>query len=181
MKLVGLILLIVMSGACSRGAVDAEPPSGAGLSPAGALPAEPTSGELERVAEDICTRSGWVGIAEPPSFTVESTALGVSDQAVEAAVRRHCPDTFYEPLTTAEVDWCGNGHSFGRNYFKVIAAGVDLGIESFAVVEGALVTKAANGIDLTDYEIELLTAELQTMSESSRFERDWAEACRTTY
>ena len=61
----------------------------------------------------------------------------------------------------------------------VIAAGVNLGIESFIVVEGGLVSRAANGIELTDYEVELLTAELQTMSESSRFERDWAEACRS--
>lgn len=72
--------------------------------------------------------------------------------------------------------------SFGRNFFLVVAAGVELGIESFTVVEPALVAKATDrSAELTDYEIELLTAELQTMSESSRFDRDWAQACRSTF
>ena len=35
--------------------------------------------------------------------------------------------------------------------------------------------------DRTGITIELLTAGLQTMSESSRFERDWATACRSTF
>jgi len=62
-----------------------------------------------------------------------------------------------------------------------VGAGVELDIESFSIVESKLVAKAANGVEMSDYEIELLTAELQTMTESSRFERDWAEACRTTF
>ena len=45
----------------------------------------------------------------------------------------------------------------------------------------ALIAKATTrSAELSDYEVELLTAELQTMAESSRFARDWAEACRST-
>ena len=140
-----------------------------------------SSDALEAAAGAICADHAWVGIRDDGDFDEQATALEVTPDAVLAAVRRTCPDTVYTPLSRAEVDWCGDGRSFGLNYFKVIAAGVSLGIESFAIVEGGLVSKAANGIELTDYEIELLTAELQTMSESSRFERDWAEACRSTF
>ena len=141
----------------------------------------PSTTELDDAADQICRDSFWTGVPEDSEFATETAALGVSTDVVRSAVRRTCPENLYRPLAKAEVDWCGDGRSFGQNYFKVVAAGVELGIESFTIVEAALVSKAANGIELSDYEVELLTAELQTMSESSRFERDWAEACRTTY
>jgi hypothetical protein len=141
----------------------------------------PSTAELDAAADEICRGNSWTGIRDGASFAEEAAVLAVSSDVVLSAVRRACPDALFTPLSQAEVDWCGDGRSFGQNYFKVIAAGVDQGIESFAIVEADLIAKAANGIELTDYEIELLTAELQTMSESSRFERDWAEACRTTY
>ncbi len=141
----------------------------------------PSTADLDAAAGRLCRDHAWTGISDSTSFDAEAAALDVSADVILSAVRRACPDTLYTPLSKAEVDWCGDGRSFGQNYFKVIAAGVDLGVESFVIVEGPLVSKAANGIELSDYEIEILTAELQTMSESSRFERDWAQACRSTF
>lgn len=141
----------------------------------------PSTAALDAAADEICAAHAWVGLREDAKLETEAAALDATSDVVLSAVRRRCPDTVYEPLSRAEIDWCGDGLSFGRNYFRVIAAGVDLGIESFSIVEAGLVAKAAAGVELTDYEVELLTAELQTMSESSRFERDWAEACRTTF
>ena len=141
----------------------------------------PATDELDATAREICTDHAWIGIRDDTDFSDQAADLEATSDVVLSAVRRACPDTVYTPLAPAEIDWCGDGRSFGLNYFKVVAAGVKLGIESFAIVEGGLVSRAADGVKLTDYEIELLTAELQTMSESSRFERDWAEACRSTF
>ncbi|MGI9649511.1 MAG: hypothetical protein ACR2OI_13445 [Acidimicrobiia bacterium] len=154
---------------------------GAEPAPSSTAAALPSTGDLEAAATELCTAAGWVGIREGTGFASEAGLLDVSEDALWAAVRRQCPDTVYRPLTQAEVDWCGDGLGFGQNYFRVIAAGVEYDIESFSIVEATLVNRAANGLELSDYEVELLTAELQTMAESSRFERDWAEACRTTY
>lgn len=141
----------------------------------------PSTGELEAAAAELCTAGSWVGIREGTSLASEAAGLDVSEDVLFSAIRRHCPDTVYRPLTRAEIDWCGDGTGFGHNYFKVIAAGVEFDIESFSIVEATLIRRAANGLELSDYDVELLTAELQTMTESSRFERDWAEACRTTF
>ena len=175
MKHLALLALIGVLAAC--GSQTAAVPASTTLP---ATPS-PSTAELDALAEEICTEHAWIGIRDDADFSAQAATLEATSDAVLSAIRRGCPDTVYTPLTRAEIDWCGDGRSFGQNYFKVIAAGVRLGIESFAIVEGGLVSRAANGVELTDYEIELLTAELQTMSESSRFERDWAEACRTTF
>lgn len=142
----------------------------------------PSTTQVEAAAGEICARHVWVGIPEPAEFLEEATEMSVDPVILTLAVRRQCPNTIYRPLSRAEVDWCGDGLGFGQNFFAVIAEGVDLGIESFTVVEPGLLAKATNrNYELTDYEVELFTAELQTMTESSRFERDWAEACRATF
>jgi len=147
-------------------------------------PAEvgPSSNSAAIAAPAICDENVWTGIAEPATLAEQAGELGIADEVLVAAVRRACPDVFYEPLSRAEMDWCGDGVSFGQNFFRVVAAGVDLDIESFVVVDPGLISKAANrSTELTDYEIEILTAGLQTMSESARFDRDWAAACRATF
>ena len=146
-------------------------------------PAEigPATNAAAIAAPAICDESAWTGIAEPATLAEQAAELGIADEVLVSAVRRACPEVFYEPLSRAEMDWCGDGVSFGQNFFRVVAAGVDLDIESFVVVDAGLISKAANrSTELTDYEIELLTAGLQTMAESSRFDRDWAAACRST-
>ena len=173
-RLVPLVLMAVLA-AC--GSEPAARPASTTLPAA----SSPSTDRLAAVAETICLDNAWIGIREDTSFAGPAAELDVASDDVLAAVRRHCPETVYVPLSKAEIDWCGDGLSFGQNYFKVIEAGIGLGVESFVVVEGGLVSRAANGVELTGYEIELLTAELQTMSESSRFERDWAEACRSTF
>ena len=120
----------------------------------------------------------------PPSSIgeAEATTLDVEPAYLTQVVRSTCPDAFYEQLSKAEIDWCGDGFGFGQNFFMVVEAGLDLGIASFTVVEPGLLAKATSrSVELSDYEIELFTAELQTMTESARFERDWAEACRATF
>jgi hypothetical protein len=141
----------------------------------------PPTADLEAAAQGVCTEHSWVGVRDGSHFSAQAAQFDMSSEQFFAAVRRQCPDTVYRPLSQAEVAWCGDGRGFGQNYFRVVAAGVDLDIESFSIVEAKLIARAANGIELSDYEVELLTAELQTMTESSRFERDWAEACRTTF
>ena len=172
------LLLAVLVGALTA---CGSQPAAAPTSTTSAAAPNPSTAELDAAATAICADHSWTGLREDVSFAEEAAAVDATDDVLWSAIRRTCPDTVYAPLSKAEVDWCGDGRSFGQNYFKVIAAGVELDIESFAVVERGLVTRAANGIELSDYEIELLTAELQTMSESSRFERDWAAACRTTF
>ncbi len=180
MQRIGLVLafLLVLS-ACAKVTVETTRLSGGTLD----LPSSnPTTAALDEAAEGICAEHAWAGIREPGSFEAEAAALGVTAEAVAAAARRHCPEAFYQPLSKAETDWCGDGRGFGNNFFRVVAAGVDLGIASFTIVEPGLLAKASSrNVELTDYEIELFTAELQTMSESSRFDRDWAEACRSTF
>lgn len=171
-----LFAVLLLLGACASTTVEFEPL-------ATPLP-DDTAGveELAGIAADLCLRHAWVGIAEPGLFPAEAAELGVEPARLTHAVRAECPDTFYEPLSKAEVDWCGDGRGFGQNFFLVIEAGLDLGIESFTVVEPGLLAKArSRSAELDDYEVELLTAELQTMTESSRFERDWAAACRSTF
>lgn len=175
----GLAILALVLTACAQVTVETTTLSDRALPPAtvGAI-----TDTVEPTATELCTEHAWVGIAEPASFADQAAELGVADNVLTAAVRRHCPDAFYQPLSKAEVDWCGDGVSFGQNFFRVVEAGVDRGIESFAVVDPALISRAASrSVELTDYEVELLTAGLQTMSESSRFERDWATACRSTF
>ncbi len=164
--------------ACSQVTVETTTLSGGTLAPANESPA---TAAADAAAPGICNDHSWVGISEPASFADRAADLGLDEAALTRAVRRLCPEIFFEPLSKAEVDWCGDGVSFGQNFFRVVAAGVDLGIESFAVVQPGTISKAAGRVELTDYEVELLTAGLQTMSESSRFERDWAEACRSTF
>jgi hypothetical protein len=165
-------------GACSEVTVETSQLSGGTLLPS---VADPTSA-LEALATDICTQHAWTGLRNTTAFDAEAGELGITEDLVANAITRRCPDTVYEPLSRAEVDWCGTGSNFGQNFFRVVQAGVDLGIESFTIVEPGLIAKATSrSAELSDYEVELLTAELQTMSESSRFERDWAEACRSTY
>jgi len=174
-----LAILVLALAACAQVTVETTTLSDRALPPA---PAGADTAAVDAAAGEICTEHAWVGIAEPVSFADQAAELGFAEDALTAAVRRNCPDTFYEPLTKAEVDWCGDGVSFGQNFFRVVEAGVDLGIESFAVVDPALIARAASRtVELSDYEVELLTAGLQTMSESSRFERDWAAACRSTF
>lgn len=178
-RLAVTIAALLLLAACSEVTVETSQPSGGTLLPSVEVP---TNAALEALATDICAQHAWTGLPAATLFEAEATDLGLTEDAVSNAVRLHCPDTLYEPLTRAEVDWCGTGSNFGQNFFRVVEAGVDLGIESFSIVEPALIAKATNrGADLSDYEVELLTAELQTMSESSRFERDWAEACRSTF
>ncbi|MDH3540428.1 MAG: hypothetical protein OEP52_10555 [Acidimicrobiia bacterium] len=166
-------------GACAEVTVETSQLSSGTLLPS---VADSTTGALEDLAADICRRHAWTGLPASTAFDAEAADLKVAEDVVASAVRRRCPDTIYEPLSRAEVDWCGTGTNFGQNFFRVVAAGVDLGIESFTIVEPALIAKVATrSAELSDYEVELLTAELQTMSESSRFARDWAEACRATF
>jgi len=172
--LAAAVLLVL--AACGGGETPAAPPA-----PSSSLAALPGTAELDAAAQEVCTDHSWVGVREGSTFSAQADELGISNDAFLAAVRRQCPDTVYRPLSQAEIDWCGDGHGYGQNYFRVVGAGVELDIESFSIVESKLVAKAANGVEMSDYEIELLTAELQTMTESSRFERDWAEACRTTF
>lgn len=174
-----LAILALVLAACAEVTVERTTLPDRALPPA---TVEAATDAVEATAIEICTEHAWVGIAEPARFADRAAELGVPDDVLAAAVRRHCPDTLYEPLSKAEVDWCGDGVSFGQNFFRVVEAGVDLGIESFAVVDPVLISRAASrSVELTDYDIELLTAGLQTMSESSRFERDWATACRSTF
>jgi len=174
-----LAILALVLAACAQVTVETTTLSDRALPPA---TVGQVSADVDPAASEICTEHAWVGIAEPASFADRAAELGVADDVLAAAVRRQCPDTFYEPLSKAEVDWCGDGVSFGQNFFRVVEAGTDLGIESFAVVDPALISRAASRtVELSDYDIELLTAGLQTMSESSRFERDWATACRSTF
>jgi hypothetical protein len=173
------IATALLVGACSEVTVETSQLSGGTLLPS---LGEPTAAALDEVAAEVCAQHAWTGLPATTAFKAEAADLGVTEDVVASAVRRHCPDTLYQPLERAEVDWCGTGSNFGQNFFRVVEAGVDLGIESFTIVEPALIAKATSrSAELTDYEVELLTAELQTMSESSRFERDWAEACRATF
>ncbi len=173
-----LVAAMLVLAACAEVTVETTTLSGGTLTP----PVEnPTTAALDELAADVCTEHAWVGLPETTSFDQEAAPLGATSDVVLAAVRRRCPDTLYQPLSRAEVDWCGTGTNFGQNFFMVVEAGVALGIESFTVVEPGLIAKASARGELSDCEIELLTAELQTMSESSRFERDWAEACRSTF
>ena len=175
MKHLALLALIGVLAACGSQSAAAPAPTTVPAVPS------PSTDQLDATAEEICADHVWTGIRDDTDFVAQASALDASSDVVLSAVRRACPQTVYSPLSQAEVDWCGDGRAFGLNYFKVIAAGIELGIESFAIVEGGLVSRAANGMELTDYEVELLTAQLQTMTESSRFERDWAEACRSTF
>ncbi|NNL68893.1 MAG: hypothetical protein HKO70_02910 [Acidimicrobiia bacterium] len=169
------VLSIVVLAACASAAPAATPAP----TTAAALPTDTTS--VDDAADEICREHAWIGIRAGVEFTAEAEGAGVAPGVLTGAVRRACPDTWYEPLSQAEIDWCGDGLGFGRNFFTVVAAGVDAGVESFTVVDPGLVSKAAAGRELTDYEIELLTAGLQTLTESSRFDRDWASACRLTF
>lgn len=174
-----LAVSALLLGACAQVTVETTTLSGGSM----AVPSEdPAASRVRETAGRICEEHAWIGIEEPASFGEAAAEIEVEPAVVAAAVRRECPESFYQPLSRSEADWCGEGMSFGRNFFLVVAAGVELGIESFTVVEPALVAKATDrSAELTDYEIELLTAELQTMSESSRFDRDWAQACRSTF
>jgi hypothetical protein len=171
--------LCLVFTACTQVTVETTTLSDRALPPADAA----TTGlAAEEAAAGICEANAWAGMPEPATFAGPASELDVDEEALAAAVRRRCPDLFYEPLSRAEIDWCGDGVSFGQNFFRVVQAGVDLGIQSFAVVDPGLISKAAGRTaELSDYDIELLTAGLQTMAESSRFERDWAEACRSTF
>ena len=174
MRLLSLLSIVVLA-ACGSPAPAATPAP----TTAAALPADTSA--VDDTAGEICRQHAWTGIRAGVEFTVEADTLGIAGDVLTGAVRRTCPDTWYEPLSQAEIDWCGDGLGFGRNFFTVVAAGVEGGVESFTVVDPGLVSKAAAGRELSDYEIELLTAGLQTMSESSRFDRDWAAACRLTF
>jgi hypothetical protein len=170
--------VFLVLAACGSGEAPLAQPT---TSSSAATASLPSTDELETAAVGLCTAGAWVGIREGTSLASEAAGLDVPEDVLFSAIRRQCPDTVYRPLSQAEIDWCGDGTGFGHNYFTVIAAGVEFDIESFSIVEANLITRAANGLELSDYEVELLTAELQTMTESSRFERDWAEACRTTF
>lgn len=178
-RLAVVIAAVLVVGACSEVTVETSQLSGGTLLP----PVEDTTAAaLDVLTTDICAQHAWAGLPAATVFEAEAADLGVTEDTVANAVRRRCPDTFYEPLSRAEVDWCGTGSNFGQNFFLVVEAGVDLGIESFTIVEPGLIAKATSrSAELSDYEVELFTAELQTMSESTRFERDWAEACRSTF
>ena len=178
-RLAAVIAALLVVGACSEVTVETSQLSGGTLLPS---VEDTTSAALELLATNVCAQYAWTGLPEATVFDAEAADLGVTEDTVANAVRRHCPDTLYQPLSRPEVDWCGTGSNFGQNFFLVVEAGVDLGIESFTIVEPALIAKATSrSAELSDYEVELFTAELQTMSESSRFERDWAEACRSTF
>ena len=178
-RLAVTIAALLLLAACSEVTVETSRLSGGTLLPS---VEDPTDAALHELASDICTQHAWTGLPTGTVFEDEASDLGVTEDTVSNAVRRECPDTFYEPLSRAEVDWCGSGSNFGQNFFHVVEAGVELGIESFSIVEPALIAKATSrSAELSDYDVEMLTAELQTMSESSRFERDWAEACRSTF
>ncbi len=74
--------------------------------------------------------------------------------------------------------WGGNT---GDGGFRVVEAGVELDLPSFSVVDLPLLRKAKQvGADLSDYEVELFTAEIVSMAATSGFSRDWAVACRET-
>ncbi len=63
----------------------------------------------------------------------------------------------------------------------MVESGVALDLPSFSVVDLPLLRKAKRyGADLSDYEIELFTAEIVSMAATSGFTRDWAAACRAT-
>jgi hypothetical protein len=178
-RLAVIIAAALVVGACAEASVETSQMSGGTLLPS---VEGSTASTLEALATDICAQNAWTGLPEATVFEAEAADLGITEDLIASAVRRRCPDTLYVSLSRAEVDWCGNGSNFGQNFFRVVEAGVDLGIESFTIVEPALISKATSrSAELSDYEVELLTAELQTMSESSRFERDWAEACRSTF
>lgn len=174
MRLLSVLSIVVLT-ACASAAPAATP------SPTTVVALPTDTSAVEDTAEEICRDHAWTGIRAGVVFTVEADAIGISGDVLTGAVRRACPGSWYEPLSQAEIDWCGDGLGFGRNFFTVVGAGVEAGVESFTVVDPALVSKAAAGRELTDYEIELLTAGLQTMTESSRFDRDWAAACRLTF
>ncbi len=155
---------------------------GAPTSLAASIPA--ANPAVQELAEGICRAAVWTGIARGTSFQGELDASPIP-QATEAelaeAVEDGCPNAFYEPLKTVELDWCGSGEVLSRNFFKVVESGVELKLPSFSVVDLPLLRKASRiRADLSDYEIELFTVEIVSMAATSGFLRDWAAACRAT-
>lgn len=138
---------------------------------------------VDQRAADLCAAGTWTGIADT-SFQAELDARpieGVTAAALSAEVHATCPDSVYTPLSQAEIDWCGDGVDFSVNFFSVVEAGIELGLPSFRMVEGDLLAKVTRrGSNPSEYELELITLELETMISTSGFTRDWAAACRST-
>ena len=139
---------------------------------------------VEELAESMCRAAVWSGIERGVSFQSELDAAripGATEGELVDAVYRQCSDAFYDSLSSAELDWCGSGRVLSRNFFLVVEAGVELDLPSFSVVDLPLLRKAKQvGADLSDYEVELFTAEIVSMAATSGFSRDWAAACRAT-
>lgn len=171
--------LVVLAAAC--GGSSTSPTTEALPSVSITTIAQPSAIDVR--AADLCAAGAWTGIAET-SFQAELDARpidGVTAAVLSHAVRATCPDSVYTPLSQAEIDWCGNGIDFSVNFFNVVEAGIDLGLPSFRMVEAGLLAKVTRrGSDPSEYELELIAAELETMVSTSGFARDWAAACRST-
>lgn len=148
------------------------------------IAAEAANPAVQERAEEICRAAVWTGIDSRTSFQEEFDANlipGATRADLSEAVNARCPDAFYDALNPAELEWCGSGRVLSRNFFNVVESGVALELPSFSVVDMPLLRKAKRiGADLSDYEIELFTAEIVSMAATSGFTRDWAAACRAT-
>lgn len=174
---IGLVLLMAACGGTSAG-------DSAGDSPTITTAAEPTNPAVAERAEQICRAAVWTGIDSRTTFQDELDAdpiPGATAADLAEAVDARCPDSFYDALISAELDWCGSGEVLSRNFLKVVESGVELELPSFSVVDLPLLRKASRvGAELTDYEIELFAVEIVSMASTSGFSRDWAAACRAT-
>lgn len=166
-----LTALSLIGSACGDGDSDAARFPAITASPVPTLPLA-----LQSAVDTTCQLGFWEGIAEGSFHDGD----GYTASELRSAVWLVCPDYIYEPLSPAEVTWCGNGYEFSRNYFNVIEAGIEAGIPSFRVVEPHLIAKARRGARLNDHETELLQAEIESMTNASGFDWDWARACRLT-
>lgn len=175
-----VLALAVLASAC--GGSEAAPTTEA-LPSVSTTTAADTSA-LDNRAIELCASGAWTGIADT-LFQAELDARpieGATAAVLERAVRSVCPDSIYTPLSQAEIDWCGDGVNFSVNFFKVVEAGIDLGLPSFRMVEPDLLSKVTRpGSQPSEYELELISLELESMTGTSGFARDWAAACRSTF
>ena len=168
----GVLLLV----ACGDRMVD----SPAALPPVTPSPAPTLVDLAAEAAAGVCHQGTWTGI---PTDSFEELADGgdYSAGALHGAVITRCPNLVYGPLSDAETTWCGNGYEISRNYFNVIEAGIELELPSFSVVDASLLAKAKARKQLSEYEFDLLNAELEAMSKAPGFDWDWSRACRSTF
>ena len=180
-NVIAALSLALVAAAC--GAVDSAP-ARAGPASAPSITVDAIDSAVQKLAEDVCRAAVWTGIDSRISFQDELGANpipGATAADLAEAVDARCSDAFYDALNAAELDWCGSGEVLSRNFFNVAESGVALNLPSFSVVDMPLLRKAKRvGADLTDYEIELFTAEIVSMAATSGFARDWAAACRAT-